>query len=271
MNTYLSNKKFVAGSVIVFSFFAVTLIGLFVLPYDPLAIDIPHKLSFFSSVHWLGTDGLGRDMLSRILYGNRISFFIGLGSSFIGFFIGCFIGAIGGWYGGILDECVSKVIDILMAFPGILLALVFVSLCGSSLLSTVCALGIMSIPRFARISRGAFMEYRHSYMVMASQARGASVWRIIFVHIIPNITSELIVTFTLTFAYAVMSEAGLSYLGLGVQPPLPSFGRMLNEGQGYIFTAPWVILIPCLFLSLPIIGLTLISDSITAIRDARKR
>ncbi len=263
MSTHVEKYKFTAGCVLVLAAAAAVLISFIYVPYDPVAVDIPGKLQGVSVRHWFGTDNLGRDILSRILTGYRISFALGAAASVFGLVAGGLLGAAGGYTGGLLDEAVGKIIDILMAFPGILIALVLVAVIGPSTATTVLALCIMSVPRFARIARSGFIKYRTSFMVLSSRARGASALRIIFLHIFPNIADDLTVTFTLNFAYAVMNEAGLSYLGLGVQPPAPSFGRMLQEGQGILLHAPWAVLFPAAALILPVIGLTLIGDSIT--------
>lgn len=247
--------------------FLAMVIGWIHLPYDPNAIDIGNKLQFFTGSHLLGTDHLGRDILSRILVGTRISFLIGLIVVAFGLVVGTLIGSLAGYFGGIVDEIVIKLIDTQMAFPGILLALMLIAVFGTSLQNTVLALSIMSVPRFARISRSGFIKYREADFVKAARARGASHARIMMRHILPNVLPELIVTCSLGFSGAVMSEAGLSYLGLGIQPPNPSFGKMLSEAQNYIFQAPWYVLIPAVVITLLVMGFNLIGDGIQSVNE----
>ncbi|QTQ11899.1 ABC transporter permease [Treponema parvum] len=270
MKAVFSDIKIIAGAFIVAFLFIFMLIGLFYLPYDPNGVDIAKKLSFFSAKHILGTDGLGRDVACRISVSLRISFFIGFTASGAGLVLGTAIGAAGGFFGGKADAVTGKFIDLLMAFPGILLALMLVAVLGNGLCNTVLALSIMNLPRFARISRSGFIKYRDSALVFAERARGASPFRIIFMHILPNIYAELLITYSLSFAVSIMNEAGLSYLGLGVEPPYASFGKMLSDAQNFIFSAPWLIIVPAVFLVLLVTGFTLISDGITSVREAHR-
>jgi len=267
MKKYFSNPKIITGIVLTGLAFLLMLLGMVYLPYDPDAADIPHKLQRMSMQHLLGTDNLGRDILSRIMTGYRISFLIGLTSAAAGLAVGCIIGAAGGYLGGAVDVAVVKLIDIQMAFPGILLALMLIAVAGPGLHTTITALCIMSVPRFARITRSGCIKYRDSFLVLSARSRGASSLRIIMRHILPNIAQDLCVTFSLSFAYAVMNESGLSYLGLGVQPPEPSFGRMLSDAQNYILTSPWFIIVPAVALAVPVSGLMLIGDGMTGLKD----
>lgn len=266
---FYKDLKLFIGLIIVSFLFILMLSGLIYLPYEPNTVDIANKLSFFSKLHILGTDSLGRDVASRILVSLRVSFLIGFVAATFGLMAGTILGSVGGYFGGIADSCITKIIDIQMAFPGILLALMIAAVFGPSLTNTLLALSIMSIPRFARISRSGFLKYRFSPLVLAEKARGASSIRIMFLHILPNISSELVITYSLSFAFSIMNEAGLSYLGLGIQPPNASFGKMLNDAQSSIYTAPWLILVPAIFLSLLIMGFTLISDGITSAKEKR--
>lgn len=240
----------------------IMVVGFFYMPYDPDVMDTEHELQFFSAAHPLGTDQFGRDILSRIMEGTRVSFLVGALTVVFGLLVGGAVGAVAGYYGGKIDEVIMKLIDTQMAFPGVLLALMLIAVFGNSLQNLIFALGIMSIPRFARITRSGFIKYRDAEFIKAARSRGAGDGRIIFLHILPNIVPELIVTSSLGFAGAVMSEAGLSYLGLGIKPPTPSFGRMLSEAQAEILQAGWYVLVPAAAITLLVMGFNLIGDAL---------
>ena len=258
----LRNKNFILGSCMVGLMVLIMVVGFFYMPYDPDVMDTEHELQFFSAAHPLGTDQFGRDILSRIMEGTRVSFLVGALTVVFGPLVGGAVGAVAGYYGGKIDEVIMKLIDTQMAFPGVLLALMLIAVFGNSLQNLIFALGIMSIPRFARITRSGFIKYRDAEFIKAARSRGAGDGRIIFLHILPNIVPELIVTSSLGFAGAVMSEAGLSYLGLGIQPPTPSFGKMLSEAQAEILQAGWYVLVPAAAITLLVMGFNLIGDAL---------
>lgn len=258
----LHNKNFIIGLCMVGLMVLVMVVGFFYMPYDPDAMDTENELQFFSAAHPLGTDQFGRDVLSRIMQGARVSFLVGALTVVFGLVVGGAVGAVAGYYGGKVDEVIMKLIDTQMAFPGVLLALMLIAVFGNSIQNLILALGVMSIPRFARITRSDFIKYRDAEFIRAARSRGAGDGRIIFRHILPNIVPELIVTSSLGFAGAVMSEAGLSYLGLGIQPPTPSFGKMLSEAQGEILQAGWYVLVPAAAITLLVMGFNLIGDAL---------
>ena len=258
----LRTKNFILGSCMVGLMVLIMVVGFFYMPYDPDVMDTEHELQFFSAAHPLGTDQFGRDILSRIMEGTRVSFLVGALTVVFGLLVGGAVGAVAGYYGGKIDEVIMKLIDTQMAFPGVLLALMLIAVFGNSLQNLIFALGIMSIPRFARITRSGFIKYRDAEFIKAARSRGAVDGRIIFLHILPNIVPELIVTSSLGFAGAVMSEAGLSYLGLGIQPPTPSFGKMLSEAQAEILQAGWYVLVPAAAITLLVMGFNLIGDAL---------
>lgn len=258
----LRNKNFILGSCMVGLMVLIMVVGFFYMPYDPDVMDTEHELQFFSAAHPLGTDQFGRDILSRIMEGTRVSFLVGALTVVFGLLVGGAVGAVAGYYGGKIDEVIMKLIDTQMAFPGVLLALMLIAVFGNSLQNLIFVLGIMSIPRFARITRSGFIKYRDAEFIKAARSRGAGDGRIIFLHILPNIVPELIVTSSLGFAGAVMSEAGLSYLGLGIQPPTPSFGKMLSEAQAEILQAGWYVLVPAAAITLLVMGFNLIGDAL---------
>ena len=258
----LHNKNFIIGLCMVGLMVLVMVVGFFYMPYDPDAMDTENELQFFSAAHPLGTDQFGRDVLSRIMQGARVSFLVGALTVVFGLVVGGAVGAVAGYYGGKVDEVIMKLIDTQMAFPGVLLALMLIAVFGNSIQNLILALGVMSIPRFARITRSGFIKYRDAEFIRAARSRGAGDGRIIFRHILPNIVPELIVTSSLGFACDVMSEAGLSYLGLGIQPPTPSFGKMLSEAQGEILQAGWYVLVPAAAITLLVMGFNLIGDAL---------
>jgi peptide/nickel transport system permease protein len=267
MSVYFKNKSFVIGLICIAFVFSLSFIGLFYLPYDPNQIDIASKLQGVSKSHLLGCDNLGRDILSRLMVGSRISISLGFLSVAFSFLIGTPLGAIAGYKGGKSDEVLMKFIDTLMSFPGILLALMLVAVLGPSFTSMLIALTLMGLPRFARVVRGGFLSNRNKTYVLSSKARGASTSRIIWNHILPHISIDILNTASITFATSVMSEAGLSYLGLGIQPPNPSFGQMLSGAQSYILIAPHYILSPALLLILLVLGFNLIGDGLREIQQ----
>ena len=258
----LHNKNFIIGLCMVGLMVLLMVVGFFYMPYDPDVMDTENELQFFSAAHPLGTDQFGRDVLSRIMEGARVSFLVGALTVVFGLVVGGAVGAVAGYYGGKIDEVIMKLIDTQMAFPGVLLALMLIAVFGNSIQNLIFALGVMSIPRFARITRSGFIKYRDAEFIKAARSRGAGDGRIIFRHILPNIVPELIVTSSLGFAGAVMSEAGLSYLGLGIQPPTPSFGKMLSEAQGEILQAGWYVLVPAAAITLLVMGFNLIGDAL---------
>lgn len=265
MKKYFQNKTFLAGSIMFSLILLVMLAGIIHLPYNCEAISVTEKLQGFSAAHLFGTDNLGRDVLSRIMVGIRISLAIGFIVMIAGLTVGLILGSLSGWFGGITDTIIMKFISTLMSFPGILMALMLIAVFGTDIKITIIAISIMSVPRYTRITRSGFIKYKNSLFVKAAKTRGASSFRIMYIHILPNIITELIVTATLTFSLAVLSESGLSYLGLGVQPPHPSFGRMINDAQNYIFANPAGVIVPVLFLIVLVLGLNLIGEGISQV------
>lgn len=265
LKNYFCNKNFFCGFVMASAIFLLMIFGLFAMPYDPSEINVSQTFLGFSSAHIFGTDYLGRDVLSRLMYASRVSIMVGSVATIFALIVGTFFGALGGYFGGIADSVITKIIDTQLSFPGILLALMLISIFGTGLHITILALCIMGVPRFARIARSGFLKYRSATFVLASKARGASDARILFRHILPNVAGDLTVTATLNFSLAVLSESGLSYLGLGVQPPLASFGRMLSEAQRFILTDIAGVLVPAFALVILALGFNLLGDGISQV------
>ena len=269
MKRYFRDISFCVGLALAGCMISILFLSFFWLPYDTNAMDMIHKFNKPGAAgHLLGTDQFGRDIARRLMKGVQVSFLIGVITAVSGGAIGTIIGSVSGYFGGRTDEILMKFIDAQMAFPGVLLALMLIAVFGNGIGNTILALTIMSLPKFVRISRSGCMKLRDAEFVHAARVRGASAARIIFIHILPNIMPEILATASLAFAGAVMAEAGLSYLGLGITPPDPSLGQMLSEAQGYVLKAPWYVLLPAAVITLLVMGFNMIGDGIQQV-DSR--
>lgn len=238
------------------------LVGFFWTPYDPEAMDRSVKLAGVSLSHPMGCDNFGRDILSRVLKGSGTTLLVAVGTVSIGTACGILQGAFTGYFGGLVDEIFMRINDALFAFPSILLGLVFISLLGSGKYNVIIALGIAFIPSFARIVRSEFIRCKNMDYVRSAKLAGAGDLRIMFVHILPNIMTVLSSSIMIGFNNAVLAEAGMSYLGIGVQPPDASLGRMLSEAQTYLFSAPGYAIFPGVVLILMVLGFSLLSEGL---------
>lgn len=256
------NFNLIVGGTITGVIFLMILIGVFYTPYDPNAMDASSKFAGVSLKHLMGCDNFGRDVFSRVLEGSRTTLIVAAGTVAIGTFFGIVIGALTGYYGGIVDEILMRVNDAIFAFPSILLALLFISLFGSGKYNVILALGIAFIPSFARIVRSEFIKYKSMDYVKNAKLQGAGDFRIMFVHILPNTVTVLLSAIMIGFNNAVLAEAGMSFLGIGVQPPDASLGRMLSEAQSYLFRAPAYALFPGVVIILMVLGFSLLSDGL---------
>lgn len=240
-------------------------------PYDPIKQNPMMSLKPPSAEHWLGTDQFGRDILSRILYGSRISLRIGLVSVSIAIAFGGLLGLVSGFYGGWLDQVISRFVDLLLAFPGILLALVIVSVIGPSLTNVMIAVGIAATPTYARVVRGSVMAARENVYVEAAHAIGAGDRRVLLRHVLPNVLAPVIVLATLGVAGAILTGAALSFLGLGAAPPTPEWGAMLSEGRNYMRLAWWISTFPGLAIMVAVLATNLFGDGVRDALDPRMR
>ena len=231
-------------------------------PYDPSAQELARRLEGPSLAHPLGLDELGRDILTRLLAGARISLLVGLAVVSVSSLIGMTLGSIAGYFGGRLDDGISRVIDVLMAFPGILLAIALVAVLGPSLTNVVLALSVIGWVGYARLVRGQALRAREFDFVQAARALGAGSPRIILHHILPTAFPAVVVQATLGMAGAIIAEAALSFLGLGVQPPTPSWGTMLDAGRSHLFDAPHLTIFPGLAIALLVLGLNFVGDGL---------
>ena len=234
--------------------------------WDPVAVDFEKYLLAPSGEHLLGTDELGRDLFARLLYGARISLSIGLISVSIGLVIGVPLGAFSGWYGGALDLILQRLIDILIAFPGILLAIVVVAILGVGVENVMIAIGIASIPKYARLVRGGFLSLKRNAYTAAARAAGLGDLRIIFGHILPNCLGPIIVQST-----AILWAGGLGFLGLGAQPPTPEWGAILSRGRAYIRGAHHLTTFPGIAIFLMVLGFNLVGDGLRDVIDPKSR
>ncbi|TPW26320.1 ABC transporter permease [Pararhizobium mangrovi] len=240
-------------------------------PYDPLAQDIVNRMSGPSAVHWLGTDQIGRDVLSRLIYGLRSSLTISAAAVFVALFVGGTLGLLAAYYRGLAERVIMRLMDILFAFPIMLLAIGVIAVLGAGSLPTALAIAIVYSPIFARLLRGPALAITRSDYVDAARSIGASDLRIIFMHILPNLVSVILVQVSLLLSAAILVEASLSFLGLGTQPPTPSLGMMLSQGRNFLFLNPW----PAIFSGLAIVvvafGLNLFGDALRDELDPRLR
>lgn len=265
LRRFARRKVSVLGAVILLFFLLVALFGPMFCTQDPLAQDLVHKYQQPSSEHWFGTDNLGRDTFTRMVYGARVSLSISFAGVMSGCLVGVLLGVCAGFFGGWVDTLVSQLIDILLAFPSLLLAITVVAILGSGTENTAIAIAIFSIPSIARMVRGIVMSNKDAEYIQACRVMGASNARMIFTHIIPNAISQIIVNITLNLGTAILTASSLSFLGLGVQPPAPEWGAMLSTGRDVIRAYPLAVLIPGIAITLVVMSFSLVGDGL---RDA---
>ncbi len=260
----------VAGAGILAVLVGVALFAPWLAPYDPSEIHLEEKLTAPGRAHPFGTDALGRDVQSRIIYGARVSVLVGFSTVAISFVFGTLMGFLAGYYGGLLDEAIMRGVDILLAFPGILLAIALTAILGPSLRNVILALCVMGWVGYARIVRAQVLALRESEFVLAARALGVRDSRLLPRHVLPNILAPLIVEATFGIAGAILGEAGLSFLGLGTQPPVPSWGSMLNEGRQFLFVSPHMTLAPGIAIMTVVLALNLLGDALRDRFDVRR-
>ncbi|MBU2515397.1 ABC transporter permease [bacterium] len=259
----------VIGLILVVMVLLFAILPPMVLPFDPNEMDIRNAMATPSGDHWLGTDQYGRDTLTRLAYGARISLKVGLMATGIALFIGVVVGSAAGYVGQKTDTVIMRFLDALMAFPGILLAIALVGVLGPGLLSLIVAIGIVSIPRFARLTRASVLQKKNLEYVLAARALGRPGWQILLSDVLPNCLSPLIVQITLTLPGAILGEAALSFLGLGTPPPAPSWGRMLNEARGFMEISPEQAVFPGLAIFIVVLGFNLLGDGLRDVLDPK--
>lgn len=260
------------GVVLVVVFIILAIFGPWISPYDPAHIDLPTRLSPPSASHWCGTDEIGRDILSRLIYGSRISMLVGSCVVGLSLALGLIIGSVAGYYGGGIDRFVNVILmNAFMSFPGILLAIAFVAFRGPGIFNLVFALSLGGWVGYARLVRGQVLAAREREYVEAARALGASDLRIVVRHILPNIIQPVIVQAAIGMAGAILAEATMSFLGLGVPPPTASWGTMLNDGRAHLFDAPHLVIFPAMAVMLAVLSFNFIGDALRDFLDPRSR
>ena len=267
----LRRKGAVVGLIVIASFILLALFASVVSPYDPIATSWTLVRKPPSELHWFGTDDLGRDILSRVIYGARASLMAGAISVGIALGVGVPLGLLSGYRGGFIDALISRITDAMLACPFLILAIALSAFLGPSLRNAMIAIGITTTPIFVRLTRGQTMSVKVEDYVEAARAMGNPRWRIALFHILPNILPALLVQATLSIAAAIIAEAALSFLGLGQQPPAPSWGSMLNAAQRFLTNAPWMAIWPGLGIFLVVLSFNLVGDGLRDALDPRAR
>jgi peptide/nickel transport system permease protein len=270
----LRHRSFVIGAVLTLLLLGAAALSLVWTPWSPYEIDMAAKLQLPGAEHWLGTDPFGRDVTSLLLVGARNSILVGVIAVGIGLTVGTALGLLAAARRGWVEELIMRLADFTFAFPAILSAIMMTAVFGAGIVNSITAIGIFNIPTFARITRASANAIWSREFVLAARACGKGPWRITIEHVLPNISSALIVQATIQFALAILAEAALSYLGLGTQPPQPSWGRMLAEAQTLLFQAPLLAVFPGIAIALAVLGLNLAGDGLRDLLDprlARKR
>lgn len=252
--------------VVVVAVFAPVLV-----PYEPNQTDIMNALQPPSLEHWLGTDELGRDVLSRVFFGSRVSLLVGLVSVGAALVLGVTLGMLAGYLGGWLDNVIMRVMDSILAFPGLILALAIAAVLGTGLTAPMIAIAVVNVPGFARLTRGQVLSVRENEFILAARTVGSGAGRIMLRHVLPNITAPLIIQTSLSIAFAILAEASLSFLGLGIPPPDPSWGRMVSEGRQFLRDASWMAFGPGFSILITVMGLNFVGDALRDFFDPRLR
>ena len=266
-----ARKGAVFGLVVISIFMLLALFAPLLAPYDPIATSWTLVRTPPSPLHWFGTDDLGRDVLARVIYGARASLMAGLISVGIALTVGVPLGLLSGYHGGLVDALISRITDAMLACPFLILAIALAAFLGPSLGNAMIAIGVSTTPIFVRLTRGQVMNVKVEDYVEAARAIGNPRWRIALIHILPNILPALLVQATLSIAAAIIAEAALSFLGLGQQPPAPSWGSMLNAAQRFLTNAPWMAIWPGLAIFLVVLSLNLVGDGLRDALDPRER
>ncbi len=265
------NRLVLAGLIIAALLMSTALLADVISPRDPGAVDVAAALQGPSLQHLFGTDRFGRDLLSRVIFGSRVSLGIGFSSVAFALVIGSLLGLLGGYFGGVLDTVLGRLMDIFFSFPLLLLAIAIAGMLGPGINNAIAVLAIVYTPFFFRVARGPVLAEREREYIQAARAIGARDRRILFLHVLPNILSPIIVQASVTIAYAILTEASLSYLGLGTPLLTPSWGTTLNEGRTYLQLAPWMSIFPGILIMLAVLAFNLLGDGLRDILDPRMR
>jgi len=268
---FLKNRTALVGGVVAMLIVLVSILAPLLAPYDPLAQDLPYRLSASDLNHRLGTDDFGRDVLSRIIWGSRISLIIGTCSVAFGMIVGTILGMVAGYCRGKVETAIMRFIDVLMCFPDLILAVAVTAVLGASLVNLIFTISLVMTPRFARLAHGALLTIRESEYVTAAQATGVRIPRILRKHIFPNISGELLVAGTLWVGEAIRLAANLAFIGLGVQPPTPTWGNMTREGVDVLINAPWISIYAGLSILITVLAFNMLGDGVRDMIDPRLR
>ncbi|ANE45652.1 peptide ABC transporter permease [Paenibacillus swuensis] len=269
--SFRRNKLAMIGLCIIVFFVVIALLAPVITQYDYKEQVLMDRLQKPSAQHWFGTDDLGRDLFSRIVYGTRISLWVGTSSVVVSIIVGVFLGIVAGFYGRWLDMLISRFFDILLAFPSILLAIAIVAALGPSLQNSLLAIAIINVPVFGRLVRARVLSLREEEYITAAKALGMKNGRILLHHILPNCLGPVIVAGTLGVATAIIEAAALGFLGMGAQPPEPEWGKMLSDSRQFIQKAPWTVLFPGLSIMLTVLGFNLMGDGLRDVLDPRMK
>ncbi|MFW6262228.1 MAG: nickel transporter permease [Spirochaetota bacterium] len=271
LSALLANRLAVAGLVVLTLLVFVGVFGRVIAPYGINEINIANRLAPPSADHWFGTDDLGRDVFSRVLVAARVSLQVGFIAVGFSLAVGVPIGLVAGYFRGAIDSVLMRMMDILFSFPAILLAIAILAVLGPGIGNAMIAIGLVYTPIFARITRGSVLVASEEVYIRAARSLGARDSRIIFLHILPNVMAPIIVQTTLSLAFAILSEAALSFLGLGVQPPNPAWGRMLSEGRNFFQQAPWMGIFPGIAILVTVMAFNFIGDGLRDALDPRQK
>ncbi len=259
----------IIGLVLVVALVAVAALAPWVAPYDPDAQDVVNRLGDPSAAHWFGTDEFGRDVLSRVIWGARISLFVGFVATMAGVVIGTVIGIVSGYYGGWIDRVITACTDVLLSFPQLIMGLILVAVLGPNLQNLILAIAVTAVPAFVRVARGSTLAMKERDFVDACRALGYGDLRIMFLHVLPNILDEVVVMASLWLATAIRTESTLAFIGLGVPPPTATWGGIVREGFDNLLDAPWMSVFPSLAILAVMIALNLIGDGLRDATDPR--
>lgn len=266
---FKTNKLCVVGGLLLLVLAFIAIFGPFIAPNDPILVNTPERFTSPNATYWFGTDEFGRDIFSRILYGGRIAVQIGIVSVVVAFVGGIVLGLISGYYGGIVDTVLSRILEIWMSFPDILFVIAVVAILGPSLNTVILSLGFLSIPAYARIVRGSVLSARQEVYVEAARSVGVGNGRIMMRHILPNVVAPLIILSSMRFGGALLTGAGLSFIGLGAQPPSPEWGAILSTGRMYMYQAPWITIFPGMAIAVFVLGVNMLGDGLRDVFDPR--
>lgn len=268
---YTISPSAVVGGLVIILLILIAIAAPLLTPYAPDAMDFSAPLKGPTPQHFLGTDNFGRDILTRVIYGYQISLSVALGSVGFGMLVGVLLGLLAGYFGGLLDNLIMRPMDVLMAFPAIVLVVGLAGFIGQDIGVMILAVAVVYVPIFARVMRGATLEVAHELFVIGARARGASDARLMLLHVLPNAISPVLVQASLLMGIAILLESALSFIGLGTQPPDPSLGLMLSEGRSFMGTAPWMVIVPGFAISVAVLGFNLLGNGLQELLNPSRK